>query len=150
MRSLQFKQFKSANLDAPESGIIISNNPLHQIVREFSMKQALQSFWIPGRAGSLLAWEAVCTQFPSSSVLASHNMSIDKSSPCVPSYVGMQHPAQGYRHGLLIRDYINPWQDGDDLLTSMGLSIWDICIFSVLLGTNCTAMLSESEMGNVL
>lgn len=83
-------------------------------------------------------------------MLASRNMSADKPPLCVPSYVGMQRPAQGHRHELLIRDYINPWQDRDDLLTSMGLSIRDLCIFSVLLGTNCTAMLSESEMGNVL
>lgn len=148
MRSLQFKP--SANLEAPGSGVIIGNNPVQQIEREVLHVTSFTKFldtregWLPAGLGS-------CVKSVPKQLCA-----------CLPQHVCRQATplcAQLCRdaascsrnwHELLIRDYINPWQNRDDLLTSMGLSIRDLCIFSVLLGTNCTAMLSESEMGNVL
>lgn len=133
----------SANIEVPENVLLQVASLFTRLQREIlHRKKALQIFWMTGRAPAGLGSysQSVLKQL----VLAYLNKSIDKLSPCVPSYSGMQPPAPGHGYGLLIRNHINPWQEGHGLLTYMELGI---CIFPVLFKTGCIVkpLLKPSE-----
>lgn len=154
-RSLQFKS--SANLDAPESGVIISNNPLQQIVWEVFHVTSTTKFldtregWLPAGLRSCVQSvpmqlcaclpqhvhrqaTPLCAQLCRDAVSCSRTWARTAHKGLHQSLAGRKWSA--HLHGTKYPGYLHlcraPW------------------LYWLPLGSNCNAMLSESETGNVL